>query len=250
MLTEERQIKILNIVNERRSVSLVELMKNIDASESTLRRDLTELDSKGLLRKVRGGATQVKADFSLYEANVSQKIRKNMEEKRIIARYTANLINNDDMIYIDAGTTTERLIDEIVGNLKTIFVTNGINHAKKLIKKGLKTYMIGGQMKATTEAVIGAGAVRELQYYNFTKCFMGINGIAVDAGFTTPDPEEAIVKSEAIKRSYVTYFLADWSKFNKVYACTVADLQSSCIVTDHLPDNKFKEITVVKEVCK
>ena len=248
MLTAERHARILQILEEKSMVSLEDLIKRIDVSESTLRRDLTALDEAGKLKKIRGGAAKIRDVFTAYEANVSQKVRKNSDEKRAIAKYAAALINNDDIVYIDAGTTTEKLVEEIPSDCQALFVTNGIVHACKLIKKGLKTYMIGGQIKAATEAIVGAFAVRDIEQFNFTKCFMGTNGISEKVGCTTPDPEEAMVKSEAVQRSYVPYFLADYSKFGKVYACSICSLEKACVITDRLPNPEWKEITVIKEV--
>ena len=81
------------------------------------------------------------------------------------------------------------------------FVTNGFIHAKKLAVKGYKVFITGGEIKASTEAIVGAECVLTLKNYNFTKCFMGTNGISLTAGFTTPDVNEAKVKAAAIESS-------------------------------------------------
>ncbi|WP_330393894.1 sugar phosphate isomerase family [Anaerocolumna xylanovorans] len=152
-------------------------------------------------------------------------------------------------MYIDAGTSTEHLI-EYLGNTKTIFVTNGIVHAKKLIARGLKTYIIGGQVKPVTEAIIGTEAVNNMKKYNFTKSFLGTNGIHENFGFTTVDVEEAMVKMEAVNRSYMAFVLADHTKFDKVTAVTFADIDKACIITDRLEKPKYRDVTVIKEVMK
>ena len=85
---------------------------------------------------------------------------------------------------------------------------------------------------------------------NFTKAFMGTNGIDVDAGFTTPDIDEARLKEAAVCSSYMTFVLADHTKFRKVCAVTFAPLRIGCIITDACPDNKYSEKTIVKEVNK
>ena len=73
----------------------------------------------------------------------------------------------------------------------------------QMAAKGFRTYIISGQMKSATEAIVGAGALESIRKYNFTKCFMGTNGIDIENGFTTPDIEESEIKAEAIKRSYM-----------------------------------------------
>ena len=87
-----------------------------------------------------------------------------------------------------------------------------------------------------------------MQRFNFTKSFLGANGISTTVGFTTPDTEEAAMKTEAAKRSMITIVLADHTKFSKVFSVTFAELRSTCIITDRLADKSFKDITVVKEV--
>ena len=249
MLTLERQNLILNILKEKKTVSITDLTNELDASESTIRRDLTILDKHGKLSKVYGGAIGIDEDFSIFEANVETKSTLNVDEKILIGKYAASLINNEDFIYIDAGTTTEKLIDYI-SNTKAIFVTNGIVHARKLIQKGCKAYVIGGELKLATEAIVGADGISNLKKFNFTKCFIGTNGISIEKGYTTPDLEEALMKREAINRSYISYILTDHTKFGKVTSVTFSDIDKACIITDYLPDEKFRKTTVVKEVLK
>ena len=249
MLTEERFGAILQELKLHGAVTVTELAEKLGISESTVRRDLQSLDARGLLKKVHGGATAADtAGFQSVEADVSTKSALNVTEKERIARYAASLLSDDDFVYLDTGTTTEKMIDYIDSALRASFVTNGIVHAKKLIQKGLRAYIIGGQVKLSTEAVIGAVAVNNLKQYNFTKAFMGANGITVSQGFTTPDTEEGLLKAEAVNRSYMTFVLADSSKFNKVFSVTFAPIEKACILTDRLPDGDYQEHTVVREV--
>lgn len=247
MLTHERHSLILNILSERNSITISELAKELEASESTVRRDIAQLDEAGKLKKVHGGAVSNDDDFLKYEPNVETRLALNVEAKDVVGRYAASLIRDDDFVFIDAGTTTEQMIGYI-GNTQATFVTNGIVHAKKLLQRGHKVIVTGGELKPLTEAVVGAEAISNLRKYNFTKCFVGTNGISIDKGFTTPDLEEAMIKKEAIKRSFLTYILADHTKFGKVTSVTFADIERSCIITDYVPDEKFKKATVVKEV--
>ena len=249
MLTQERYQAILQLVNDKNTVSVTELSALLGASESTIRRDLTALAKAGRLKKVFGGATSLRQSVSAFEDNVSAREGLMSAEKTEIARYAAATVNNTDFVYIDAGTTTARLIDFIT-NTKATYVTNGIVHAKKLISKGLNTYIIGGKVKHATEAIVGAEGVASLKNLNFSKAFMGTNGIDIDAGFTTPDIEEATLKAVAIERAYMAFVLADHSKFRRVFSVTFSQLGKCCIITDKLPDNRFNNETVIKEVTK
>ena len=249
MLTEERYQLILQLLNERNAVTVSELSEYLKISESTIRRDLNSLAEMGKLNKVFGGATALTQSSGIFETGVANRAQTMSEEKTSIARYAATLINDDDLVFIDAGTTTSRLID-FMSNNKATYVTNGIIHGQKLIQKGLSTYMIGGKIKPLTEAVVGAVGIKSIEGFNFTKAFMGVNGIDLTAGFTTPDIDEARLKEVAVRNSYMTFVLADHTKFRKVCAVTFAPLSIGCIITDACPDSKYSEKTIVKEVNK
>ena len=249
MLTQERYQSILSMVNEKGAVTVAELADWLNISESTVRRDLTALDELGKLKKVFGGATAIARREGIYEDSVSMRETLMREEKTEIARYSAGLINNADFVFIDSGTTTSRLIDFIDNNQAT-YVTNGIVHARKLVQKGLNAYLIGGKVKGATEAVVGAEGIANLKNFNFSKAFMGTNGIDVTAGFTTPDIEEAMMKEAAVNTSYMAFVLADHTKFRRVFSVTVSQLKKCCIITDAAPDNRYARETVIKEVMK
>lgn len=248
MLNSERHEAILKIVNEKGAASVAELTEALGVSESTIRRDLLELSRSGGLKKVHGGATLTKKQFVFNEDTVSDKQDKNIDEKRLIAKYAAELISDSDFVYLDAGTTTLCMIDYLPENLKACFVTNGISHAKLLSKRNFRVVILGGQLKSTTEAVIGFVAANNLQNYNFTKAFLGTNGITETQGFSTPDSEEAFVKATAINRSFVSYVLADSSKFGKVSSVSFATIDRACIITDKKPDGHFEKLTVIKVI--
>lgn len=248
MLTEERHDRIVNLLRVQGSATVTELAQMLDTSESTIRRDLTSLDRMGRLKKVHGGATAVSEQISINEPDFDTKAALNVAEKAAIGRTAAGYIQNTDFVFIDAGTTTAALIDYIPSGVKATFVTNGIVQARALIRRGLKTYILGGLIKPGTEAVVGSDSIANIKNYNFTKAFIGTNGINLSEGFTTPDIEEARLKTEAIRNSFVTYILADSSKFDIMSAVTFAELKQCCIITDELKNPEYREHTVVKEV--
>lgn len=248
MLTEERRTKIVEIVNEKKAVSVNELVELLDTSAATIRRDINALNRTKQLIKVFGGATANSSlDVNTKEDAVKQKVTKNVVEKDTISHYAASLIQDNDFVYIDAGTTTLAMIDYI-NNHNAKYITNGVVHARKLMDKGLQTIMIGGRLKASTEAVVGPDCVEFIRKYHFTKAFMGTNGISVYAGFTTPDADEAMIKTEAIRHAYMSYVLADHTKFDQINSVTFAEISDCCIITDKMPGKDFSNHTVVK-VC-
>lgn len=249
MLTEDRYTTILEMVNTHGSATLAELCTLLNTSESTVRRDLAYLDEKGALVKVRGGAMSAKASdsFTALEHDVAEKEKLYNDEKTAIAKYAASLIDDGDFIFLDAGTTTEKMIS-FLPDKNVTYVTNAFVHAMKLAKRGFRVLVPAGEIKVTTEAIVGADCVKSLQEYNFTKSFIGVNGISLTTGFTTPDKSEAEVKKTIIANTRTPYFLADHSKFDKITAVNLAPLAEGKIITDRIENKKYLTEASVKEV--
>lgn len=249
MLTQERYHSILQILSEREAVTVAELSQALGTSESTIRRDLNALDEMGKLKKVFGGATAIQSSTGVAEASFESRESEMFEEKTAIARYAATLVHDGDFVFIDAGTTTYRLID-FLSNKKASYMTNGIAHSRKLIQKGFDTRIVGGKIKPYTEAIVGSSAIANISRLNFTKAFVGTNGIDLGAGFTTPELDEGAVKEALVQKSYLTFVLSDHTKFRKVFPVSFAEIQKGCIITDSVPDERFLQATVIKEVNK
>ena len=247
MLTFDRRNKILEFISETGSAGVSDLARMFDVSESTVRRDLAELSKTGTLQKVHGGAKLASQEFINREDVINVKVKKNYDEKIAVAKYAAALINDGDYVFIDAGSTTF-LMTRFIQNSKATFITNGIAQAGELAKNGCRVMVLGGELKYTTEAISGEVAAKNLQKYNFSKAFIGANGITLKQGITTTDTKEAIIKAVAIEHSFSSFVLADYSKFGKVSAVTAAPIDSVAIICDSCPDDTIKEKTVVKEV--
>ena len=234
MLAEERFSRILSIIEAEGSATIQELMTALDASESTVRRDLITMDENGLLTKVHGGAIARRPSVSTHDEDVRNRKTMNAEQKNAIAKYAASLIRPDDFVYLDAGTTTGLMLEYLAG-IRAAFVTNAVSHAQTLAKMGIRVYLIGGELKSSTEAVVGSQAMQMIQMYHFTKGFFGTNGITRREGFTTPDTSEAIVKSTAMKQCKDVYILTDKSKFGEVSSVTFGGFTDAKILTEEIP---------------
>lgn len=237
MLTPERQQLILEKVKNDHTAKIKQLIEVTGASESTIRRDLDQLEQLGLLRRVHGGASI--RNSASDEPTMGEKITKHHSEKQQIAFLAASLVQDGDCIFIDAGSTTYEMIP-FLNQKDIIVVTNGLTHLQALNKHHIKTYVLGGLMKHQTGAVVGAGALQNLQQYRFDLCFIGANGISLTDGFTTPDPEEAAIKQTTLNLSRKRYVLVDHSKFDEVAFLKFADLSEAEIITDY-NGNKMEE---------
>ena len=249
MLTEERFAKIVKIVNQEGTVTVLELAQAIGISESTIRRDLNQLDKLGRIRKVHGGATAAVLMSDGHERNMQEKYSRNIEEKRAIAAYSATLVHPNDFVFLDAGSTTEQMAEYLEENT-AFYVTNGITLAQKLAARGFKTMLLAGRVKASTDAVIGMEAVSSLAQYHFTRGFFGTNGITVAEGFTTPDLEEAANKRAAMEHCRQCYVLADNSKFDTLSNVSFGELSKAKIITTkgNVRLKNYKQHTEVIEV--
>ncbi len=234
MLTEQRYEWILKLLEEKKTVTVMELTELLGASESTVRRDITALDKAGRLTRVFGGAVANQLN-GVYEPTVAQKEELFREEKGRIAAYAAGLIEPEDFIFLDAGTTTGRMLD-FLPSCRATFVTNAVAHAQKLASRGCSVFLLGGTLKHSTEAVVGSQALLMLQSFHFTKGFFGANGVTKKAGFTTPDLQEAQVKRTAMAQCGRAYVLCDHSKFGVVSSVTFGTIRDGMILSDEAAD--------------
>ena len=236
MLTEERFARIIALVDRKGSATVAEMMREIEASESTIRRDLETLDKTGQLIKVRGGAISKKGSYSTRDDEVVLRQQRNVDAKESIAKYAAGLIESHDFVYIDAGTTTEKML-KYINNHEAVYVTNAVSHAMKLASIGCTVFILGGEFKYATEAIVGEEAIASLSKYNFTKGFFGTNGITVKNGFTTPEIKEALIKRQAMASCKQCYVLADHSKFGEISSVSFGGVDEATIITDKTDDN-------------
>jgi len=237
MLAEQRWERIMGLLEEKGSITVTEVQELLGISLSTARRDLTTLDQMGRLKKVFGGAVTAAADTNLrvQEPTVTQKAELYMAEKKKIAAYAASLIRPEEFVYLDAGTTTGAIVEYLQERDVTI-VTNGVTHAQRLAQAGFHVYLVGGELKSSTEAVVGNFSMNIMQNFHFTRGYFGTNGISRERGLTTPDINEALVKKVAIAQCRECYILADHSKFDVVSAVTFAPLECGTILTDDCPE--------------
>lgn len=250
MHTTERFNLILNLLEEKQLVTIVELVELTSASESTIRRDLSTLEAQQKLVRVHGGATNkhsARAELSYFE-----KTTQSIKQKKQIAKLAVSLIKDHEFIYLDAGTTTYEMIPYLANRHVTV-VTNGLTHLDRLNQFDIKTFLIGGEVKHTTKAVIGAGALHSLKQYHFDRVFIGTNAIDLDYGYSTPDPEEAAVKKTALDQAEKQYVVADHSKLKQKSFAQISPIDGATLIIDTMDtqlQKPFKKRTDIRLVTK
>ncbi len=240
MLADERKYQILEMLKKHKSLSVKDLCDFLDASESTIRRDLRELEKNGRLKRTHGGAILKELYTLEYEENVKQKINKCLDEKKEIASIAFTLIKENISIAIDAGTTTLELA-KLIGQseLALTVVTNSSDISNALsINPNCVIYLVGGKLKNNTLASVGNYSVDFIKTFNVQIAFIGTNGLSIEKGLTTPDLEEAQIKKAMISISNNVFVLADSSKFGLVALVKISDFsQIDAIITDSKVEN-------------
>ena len=229
MIPAVRQEKILELLSSNDIVSTDSLMKVLDVSVSTLRRDLVKLEEEKKITLLHGGGVRLMQKS--VELNISTKLELNKDAKERIASKAASLVEDGDTIFLDPSSANHLMIDYLPTDNITV-VTNSIAHINKLVKRQIACLLIGGEIKRTTSSCIGPIAEDTIANLRFSKCFLGANGMSVKYGLTNHDVRERIIKRVAIASSVATYFLVDASKYGTIAKCKVADIDEYAIITD------------------
>ncbi|CAM3927046.1 DeoR/GlpR family DNA-binding transcription regulator [Alkalicoccus chagannorensis] len=250
MLTFERQEAILQLLELQKVAKLSELTQATGASESTIRRDLSELEKQKKIKRIHGGASLPTRKTD--EPSLQDKEFSFTEAKQAIGRLAAGLIKDGDSIFVDAGSSTAAILPWIQARRITI-VTNGLNIAAAAADNDFTTYVLGGYVKSGTRAFIGRAAVEALEQYRFDKAFLGTNGVDADFGYSTPDPEEASIKQLALRQAQEGYVLADASKLDQTSFSHIARLEEAVLLTEMSAEHesllhRMRDYTIVKAV--
>lgn len=228
MQKSKRMHIILEYIKKHKDIQIAELTNIVDASESTIRRDIKDLSLQGLVIENYGSVLYHEKNEP--DVFLRERISLNLKEKQDIGLKAASLISDGSFVYIDAGSTTLQMIPFIQAK-HVVFITNGLNIATELIKFNHEVHILGGQIKAMTAAVIGQEAIEALENYHFDLAFMGTNGIS-DLGYSTPDIKEGLLKKKVIQRSRKSYVLSDQSKFGKTTSFVFAKTEDAELISN------------------
>lgn len=231
MFAEERQEKIRKLVNEKGRVLVNELCEIFNASAVTIRRDLLLLEKKGAIKRTHGGAITQKTLYSGLAFTEKEKIKIN--EKERIGSYAAGLVQQGDVIIIDPGSTTLKFVQNLKGMKDITVITNSLRVAIELAKSEIKIILTGGEMNSDHFSLFGPLANNILQSLSADKLFMGVDGIDLKAGLTTPNIFEAKTICEMMECACEKILLTDSSKFGRRSLAVINKVSSlDKIITD------------------
>lgn len=238
MIKEERQKKILSILEEEEKVIATDLSKRFNVSEDTIRRDLNELNNKRLLRRVHSGALRVGPAIT----NFTYRQTLDTDIKQHLARKAISFLKERSVIIIDGSTTNLELVKMIPSDFSCTVITNSPPIAMALVNhKNIETINLGGFFFQESMVNVGSETITSLDKIRADLYIMGLHNINADAGASVPTLQEAQVKSKMVDISTEVLSLVTANKFGTVsnyIVCSAAEI--TYIVTDRLSD-KIKE---------
>jgi DeoR/GlpR family transcriptional regulator of sugar metabolism len=232
MLAPQRQQAILELVRQSGGVRVIELVRAFGVSDITIRRDLETLAERGLLAKVHGGATVI---GSTDEPGFAVKSVRQETEKQAIARRAAALVGPGTAVALSAGTTTWTLAQHLTAVPALTVVTNSVRIAEVFQRSGRtdQTVVLTGGVRTPSDALVGPVAVAAIRALNVDLLFLGVHGMTVRAGFTTPNMMEAETDRALVEAASRLVVPADHTKWGTIGISTIAELgEADVVITD------------------
>lgn len=240
MLAVTRKNKIKDILTERKSITVSELAITFEVTEETIRRDLKALEDEGFLTRAYGGAFIQ----SGVENNVDISIRQvaYTDSKHAIAKACKKIIHNGDSIFLDPSTTAFFIAKEI-SDMKLTVVTNSMLVVNQLSScPNIRLVNIGGTFSKDHKAFLGSIANNQMNNLFVDKSFISARSVSIENGITDSAEELSTLRKIVINRSNESYFVADYSKFNKTSFIQVCELEKlTGIVTDRVLDSNWQD---------
>lgn len=256
MLVAERHQKIIEIINENKSMKVTELSGIFSVTEETIRRDLEKLEKDNKLYRTHGGAVSLnrseESEVPYFEREIT-----NIPEKKEIALLAVEEVMEDDTIILDASSTALYMARELKDMSLTV-VTNSIRVAYELSKKSKITVIsTGGTMLSKSLSFSGPLAESSLSNYHVSKAFISCQSFHINYGISDSNESQARVKKKMMEQAGIVYLMMDYSKIgNKAFAHS-GDIQTvDYVITDsktdriHLIEIKDHNINVIKKYNK
>lgn len=234
MYAEERQQAMARLVADRGRVSVTDLATTYDVTTETVRRDLSALERLGLLRRVHGGAVPAHALSSL-EQGLGERDQVRVEAKDAIAAACSALLPPPgSAVVLDAGTTTARMVAAWPRDTRLTVFTHSVPLLARLVTfPQVDLHVLPGRVRSTTQAAVGPDTVAALGRLRADVAFVGTNGLTVEHGLSTPDPDEAATKRAIVGAAQQVVVTTDASKVGTDALVRFAALEEvDVLVTD------------------
>jgi DeoR family transcriptional regulator, fructose operon transcriptional repressor len=243
LFTEERRIRIVELLQEHKKITVAELCELLKVSPATIRGDLRDLDQEGMLTRTHGGALQkLKTGF---ETVIRSRGVENLAAKQAIAAAAERLVEDGDTIALDTGTTTAGLARRLLRRQELNVVTNDIEIAGVLEDAAsVQVFMLGGMLRKGYRCTVGPATAQMAQGLRVDTAFMGANSFSLESGATTPDLQQAETKKALIAMGRKVVLLCDSSKIGRESFARFADLDRiDVLITEQIsaPDRSRLE---------
>ncbi|MBN1468292.1 MAG: DeoR/GlpR transcriptional regulator [Fusobacteriaceae bacterium] len=242
--------EIKSYVHENKSVSTEELCAKFNVSRNTIRRDIDILVDKGDIKKVYGGV--VSTDEKLSNGLKSYSIREssNLDKKKLIGKKASEFISDNDVIYLDSGTTIVHIIENLKNIKNLTIITASIPVINQVIPfENIKLVSLHGILSRPTLSFVGNSIIKTLEPFNIDKAFISCNGISIEKQITNSVFEEYEIKKTVISKSKKIYLLADEEKFDNFGAITFARFEEiTGLITNASPKNDLLSLLKEKKV--
>lgn len=241
---EERIELELGLINQNNFISIKQLSKAIGVSEMTIRRDITHLVELNKIKNVYGGVIPIKNTNTMSYTLQNEK-DKNIDNKSKIAKYAYSLIEPNDTLFFDTGTTVQTLAEQLNDNFSYTIITSSFNSLVVLTQLTNSTIITpGGIFSQKPKVFYDLNSVNSIKRYKANKCFIGATGYDIDLGITCSYLEDAPIKQAMISCSKEKILLLDSSKFGVSGTCQFATLdQFDMVITDSgIPEEYAKKI--------
>jgi DeoR family fructose operon transcriptional repressor len=241
-LQHDRQREIYMLALKQGSVDVSELAREFAVTTETIRRDLSDMQDRLLVRRVHGGA--VPLERLHHEPMVDARDMLNADEKLRIAREAINEIPVQGSVIIDSGSTGQRLAEVFPVDRDIHVVTNSLMTAIILSRRGLRNLtVLGGGVRTNTFAMTDAAAVTAVRSVAVDVLFISCDGLSFRRGLTTPYREESLIKRAMIESARRVVAIVDQSKFGNGQMFSYAELDElDVLVTDSRVDDDTMEI--------
>ncbi len=232
--TVSRRKKILEKLNTNGQVNVKELSESLGVTGVTIRNDLIKLEKKRLLIRARGGAMKMDQNYLGADYSLSEKQKKHHLEKKEIGKRASELIENDNTIIIDSGSTTFEVAKNLSKFDNLTVITNALNVATYLAElKNINVIVPGGILRKNSLSLVGILAEKGFKDFFCDKLFLGVDGFDTNHGISTPNLEEAHLNQIMIEISKEVIVVADSSKFQRRGFAFIAPINKiTTLVTD------------------
>lgn len=252
MLALERQHKIIELIQKEKTVKVVELSKQFNVTEETIRRDLDKLAKQGIVQKTYGGALLIVKDEEkeAEELSFDYRIKENTTSKEKIGRAIAQLLENHDTIALDSSTTCLEVAKQLPQDKTFTMITNGVSAMTILSQyKGVTTICTGGTLRTTSLSLIGPTAKSNILNYYADKAIISCKGIDLNRGVMESNELEKEIKQSFVSVAKEVILAVDHAKINKRTIHKLMDLKEvNYIVTDKLLSREWEEICAENKI--